>query len=652
MQNPQNIHSFKLLLLTILFSCMLWSCADFPLDRGQVFDTSKSSQTRQAEKLLAAGKYQEAASIFWSEAETRTSPQKEALQIRAAEAVLQPETKAQAQQYLGAVDESVLSKDLLVRKRVAGAELALLNGQPQRALETAPKKLINVSNKYNPHLLAVRAKALKSAGQMKRSIETRIALNQLLRKPAQLKKNNELIWQTLLNTNNQELNSWSASNTNPELAPWLSLVSIQKQPHENQASIDNAIQQWRTRFSKHRIPNHIIDSINQDYATFHIAPNKIALLLPLTGRFSKVAEAVYAGITTAREFGEAFNPPPEVVVYDTGDNPTSALSYYRRAVSEGADFIIGPFQKDAVRSLASQGALPVPTLSLNYADSGFTGAQNLYQFGLLPEDEARQVAERASFENKGAALVLVPEGEWGTRLLSAFTNRFLELGGSVVQSERYLPQNSDYSVEIKSLLQLNQSEQRRRTVQSIVKAEVEFEPRRRQDADFVFIAASPQQARLIRPQLSFHYASDLPVYATSHVFSGNENISADKDIDGITYCDVPWILSNDPAMELLKDSLDLQASSSSSRLPRFAALGIDAYQVIPHLQRLAANNFDRYEGTTGKLSVDTQNRIYRELVWAKFEKGRPESLGVTPSFNQDASALNIAPTANPVSSPH
>ena len=637
MQKPQTDNQFiqklALLFCTLLATCILWSCANFPLDTSKVFESGSSSETRRAEKLLNAGKYQEAAAIFWAEAETRPSPQQQALQIRAAEAVLQPKTKLQAQQYLSAIDENLLTKDLLVRKRVASAELALLSGHAQAALDTVPEKLINVSEKYNPHLLAVRAKALKSAGKMKRSIETRIALNQLLRKPKQLKKNNELIWQTLLNTNNAELSSWSTNNNNPELAAWLSLVAIQKRPHENQPSLDSEIQQWRINHPTHRIPNHIIDSITSDYASFHIAPNKIALLLPLTGRYSKVAEAVYAGITTAREFGEAFNPAPELMIYDTGDNPSSALSYYRRAVSEGADFIIGPFQKDAVRTLANQGSLPVPTLSLNYSDRELDGAQNLYQFGLLPEDEAKQVAERASFENKGTALVLVPEGEWGTRLLSAFSNRFHELGGSVIQSERYFPQNSDYSVAIKSLLQLNQSEQRRRTVQSIIKAEVEFEPRRRQDADFIFIAASPQQARLIRPQLSFHFASDLPVYATSHIFSGNENISADQDINGITYCDVPWLLSSDPSLELLRDSLDLQSTSSSSKLPRFAALGIDAYQIIPHLQRLAVNDFDRYQGTTGKLSVDSQNRIYRELIWAKFEKGRPESLDIMPDYS-------------------
>ncbi len=616
------------IVVLIIMASALSSCADLPLSGSQIFDPAKS-QIRSAEKLLDSENYQEAATIFWSVAETKSSPQREALQLRAAEAVLQPETKLQAQQYLSAIDDSVLTQDLLVRKRVATAELGLLNGQPQLALDAVPVKLFELSQKYKPHVLAVRAKALQAAGRTRESIETRIVLNPLLNKPDQLKKNNQLIWQSLLNANIEEISAWSHSNKDPDLAAWLSLVSIQKQAHENLASLENQLQRWRARHPNHRIPNHIVDSIAQDWASFRIAPNRIALLLPMTGRYSKVAEAIYAGITTAREFGEAFNPPPEIVLYDTGDDPVTAVSYYRRAVDEGADFIIGPLQKDSVSVLASQGQLAVPTLSLNYADDVLAGPQNLFQFGLLPEDEARQVAERASLDNYQAALVLVPEGEWGTRLLEAFSARFFELGGVVLQSERYFAKNADYSIAIKNLLQLNQSEQRRRNIQSIIKKEVEFEPRRRQDADLIFLAASPQQARLLRPQLSYHYASDLPVYATSHVFSGNENISADQDINGITYCDIPWLLSNDPSVELYRDSLDLQLSSSQSRLPRFAALGIDAYQIIPHLQRLAVYEYDRYDGMTGKLSIGGQNRIFRELIWAKFQDGRPQSLNPT-----------------------
>ena len=609
--------------ITLVFA--LANCADMPLSGRDIFN-SENAQVRRAEKLIQAGKHQEAAAIFWSAAETKSSPQREALQIRAAEAVLHPETKQQAQQYLNAIDESTLTEDLLVRKRVATAELALLNGQPQLSLDTVPLKILDLSPKYKPHVLAIRAKAQNAIGQTRESITTRITLNPLLKKPDQLKTNNQLIWQSLLNTNIEELQQWSASTKNADIAAWLHLVAIQKQPHENLPALENQLQQWRSRFPNHKVPNHIVDSITQDWASFRIAPNKIALLLPMTGRYRRVAEAIYAGISTAREFDETFNPPPEIVFYDTGEDAATAVSYHRRAMAEGADFIIGPLQKEAVRILASQGELSVPTLSLNYTDDVLAGPQKLFQFGLLPEDEAKQVAERASLDNHQEALVLVPHGEWGTRLLETFTNRFYELGGTVLQYERYEPKGVDYSEAIKELLQLNQSEQRRRNVQSIIKQNIEFEPRRRQDADFIFIAASPQQARQLRPQLSYHFASDLPVYATSHVFTGNENISADQDINGVTYCDIPWLLSDDPSFELLRDSLDLQLTSSQSKLPRFAALGIDAYQIIPHLQRLAAYEYDRYDGMTGKLSIAGQNRIYRELIWAKFKNGHPESL--------------------------
>ena len=452
----------------------------------------------------------------------------------------------------------------------------------------------------------------------------------MLTNKEQYSKNNDLIWQSLLKSNRDELTEWQLSNSDPDLGAWLSLALIQKQPYENLPALENEVQQWRIQNQNHKIPSSIVDSIALDWASYHISPNKIALLLPMTGRYSKVAEALYAGIVTAREFGETFNPPPELVLFDTGDDPSIAVSYYRRAINEGADFVIGPLQKEAVNILSQEDQLAVPTLTLNYADHLNVEDKNLYQFGLLPEDEARQVAERASIDNLQAALVLVPESEWGTRILEAFNSRFIELGGTVLQVERYYASESDHSVAIKNLLQLNQSEQRRRNVQAIIKQNVEFEPRRRQDADFIFVAAIPSQARLLRPQLSYHFATDLPVYATSHIFSGNENISADQDINGVTYCDIPWLLSKDTSIELLRDSLDLQESSSPSQLPRFAALGIDAYQIIPHLQRLAAYEYDSYHGTTGRLSVHEDNRIYRELIWAKFQKGRPQTIGFLP----------------------
>lgn len=607
--------------------CVLFGCADLPSPDGQTLDTAPS-QIRQAETLLKAGKNRQAATIFWTVAEKETSPRRETLQIRAVEAVLQPQTELQAQQYLNAIDEQALTQDLLIRKRVATAELEMMRGQPRKALEAIPEKLIKLSQKHKPRMLEIRAQALRDGKQIKASIETRIALDALLKKPSRLDKNRQLIWQSLSELNVGAIRAWENSNTNPRLSAWLSLASIQKQPHETLHSLESQLQQWHFQHPRHEVPNHIIESITKEWASFQISPTRIALLLPMTGRYSNVANAIYAGITTAHEFSESFNPLPEIILYDTGDNPSTARNYYHRAVNEGADFIIGPLQKEAVNALVRRTRLPVPSLLLNYADvtSTATDSQNMFQFGLLPEDEAVQVAERAFFDGHLTALALVSDGNWGTRLLEAFAARFFELGGVVLQSERYISTQADYSATIKRLLRLDQSEQRHRNIQSIIGKKTGFEPERRRDADFIFIAASPRQGRLLRPQLSYHYASDLPVYATSHIFSGKENISADQDINGVTYCDIPWLLSTDSTIELLRDSSNLRLSSGQSYLPRFAALGVDAYQIIPHLRRLATYRHDRYNGVTGKISIDKHNRIYRKLIWAKFKNGYPQRL--------------------------
>ena len=612
---------------SIIALCVLSSCTNLSLPDTRPFDVT-TPEIQHAETLLEAGKNQAAAAIFWDIAAKKTSPQREVLQLRAVEAVLQPPTELQARQYLNAIDEQGLTQDLLIRKRVATAELEMIRGQPQRALEAIPAKFIELSQKYQPRILEIRAQALQDDKQIRASIETRIALDALLENPDQLYRNRQLIWQSLSELSTEVISAWENSNTNPQLSAWLSLASIQKHPHETLHSLENRLQQWRHQYPQHGVPNHIIESIAKEWTSFRLSPVRVALLLPMTGRYSSVANAIYAGVITAHEFGESFNPSPEIILYDTGSNPVRARNYYDQAVNEGADFIIGPLQKEAVNTLARRTQLPVPSLLLNYTNitSMTTDLQNMFQFGLLPEDEAVQVAERALLDGHITALALVSDGDWGRRLLEAFTSRFFELGGVVLQSEYYISAQADYSTKIKKLLRLDQSEQRHRNIQSIIKQKTRFKPERRRDADFIFIAASPQQARLLRPQLSYHYASDLPVYATSHIFSGKENISADQDINGVIYCDIPWLLSTDPTIELLRDSSNLKLSGGQSYLPRFAALGVDAYQIIPHLRRLAAYQHDRYNGMTGKISIDEHNRIYRELIWAKFKDGHPQKL--------------------------
>ena len=51
------------------------------------------------------------------------------------------------------------------------------------------------------------------------------------------------------------------------------------------------------------------------------------------------------------------------------------------------------------------------------------------------------------------------------------------------------------------------------------------------------------------------------------------------------------------------------------------ALGIDAYDLVPHLDKL---DTIRYQGTTGGLLLTENNRIKRNLLCAKFIQGSPQ----------------------------
>ena len=155
---------------------------------------------------------------------------------------------------------------------------------------------------------------------------------------------------------------------------------------------------------------------------------------------------------------------------------------------------------------------------------------------------------------------------------------------------------------------------------------LKFEPRRRQDVDFIFLAAFPRQARLIRPQLKFHYAGNIPVYATSHIYSGKRNRHADRDMDDIIFEDIPWVLYTPNNTPPLQKNIDQLWPEESDQYTRLFAMGIDAYNLIPHLNHLKSYSYERYNGETGILSLDEYHRIFRQLSWARFRNGIPRPL--------------------------
>ncbi len=289
--------------------------------------------------------------------------------------------------------------------------------------------------------------------------------------------------------------------------------------------------------------------------------------------------------------------------------------------------VIGPLNKKSVSQLARAGELEIPVLALNQVPPEVSQPADLYQFGLTPEDEARQVAERAWLDGYTQAIALTPMGSWGERIYDAFRNRWERLGGTLIEHQAYDTKDNDFSRPIRAMLNIDESYARRKRLQQLLGKKVEFEPRRREDIDFIFLAAKNPKARQIRPQLQFHHASGIPVYTTSHIYTGIASKKNDPDLNGLIFPDIPWILVAGGDEPLSRERLMASQPPEQQKYQRLYAMGIDSFNLLPHLARLETSPQETFDANTGNLYLDELNRVHRQLIWAEMYNGVPKVTG-------------------------
>jgi outer membrane PBP1 activator LpoA protein len=349
---------------------------------------------------------------------------------------------------------------------------------------------------------------------------------------------------------------------------------------------------------------------------------RIALLLPLSGAQRAAAEAIRDGFLAAYYDDPARGEHGGIGILD--EEQSGAVAGYQSAIAAGATLVVGPLLKPSVTAVAGV-AGAVPTLALNFLDAGPEPPGNFYQFALSPEDEAELAATRAAAEGRLHALALVPNNDWGQRMLGAFTPALEARGGTVVAYRFYDPSATDFTAEIQRLLLIDESRARHRQLASELGISLGFEPRRRSDADHIFLAANVAAGRLIRPQLRFLYAGDLPTYSTSAIYQ--PGTSGDADLDGVMFSDAPALLGAEPQAQELRATVTSRWPAGALGRMRLFAMGYDAYTLA---NSIAAGNYTALPGLTGMLSIDAGRRIHRDMPWAEFRDGRVVALPALP----------------------
>ena len=427
-----------------------------------------------------------------------------------------------------------------------------------------------------------------------------------------------------------------AGHASADLAGWRELRGIVRADLGDAEQFSRSADVFRNRYPTHPALLSLLDELKAKAQSLTEVPTRIAVLLPTSSkRYGKVASAVRDGIFTAYFGAETQLRPEQIKLYDVIDN--NAAAAYQKAVADGAQFVIGPLTKASIANLIRGTELGVPTLVLNHVDAEVTAqatgteglTPTLYQFGLVPEDEAKSIAADAWQLGYRRAITMAPLDDWGQRVSSAFTDQWIELGGKLIAESRFVDEGPAYSKAVASALGLEQSKARAAQIKRAIGRSVEFTAMPRPDIDFLFVAARPTEARQIMPQLRYFQAQNLPVLATSHVYQGIENPRDDGDLDGLRFTDMPWMfgLSQDPAADAFKRSFN----SSYRDRQRLFAFGVDAYRLISFAPKLKFNSISAYDGVTGRLSIDGSGYVHREPMWGRFGDGRPSASNIRRS---------------------
>lgn len=331
------------------------------------------------------------------------------------------------------------------------------------------------------------------------------------------------------------------------------------------------------------------------------APSHIAVLLPQSDRMAKAAETIRDGFLAAYYADSQANK--EAVTLDFYDSDSKNIIDLLHDIEQSnADLIIGPLDRERVDSVIAANATDIPVLALNSSDKS---AQGVYQFSLSPEDELARLV--AWMKAQGVTRPLVLLGN------DANSQRQYQLFQSYWQSSQALPRVTLDSSRKGGLVA---------SIKEMLQNSAQYD---------AFFLAAPQLASQVSPSLKY-FKNRLPLYASSSAWTPVEDGSSQRDLEGLRFCDAPWIL-DDPQPE--QASLYQAFNRPSSSYDRLYAFGADAWTLARNWERV--QDGEPLSLRSGMIQPSRSGHLRRTPTCAEVRNGF-----ATPLFSPDNDANGSA----------
>jgi outer membrane PBP1 activator LpoA protein len=555
-------------------------------------------------------------------AQSSSSPARDALLLDAAILFAQGGDITNSRETLDLIAGDNLNDSFFIEYSLLGLELDIASYQHTDAQQwlIEPRFVAirtTTGMNFSRRILSLESDLSYVSGDIETSIGKLIQLGELFSARKMLGQSSvnrihNKIWQQL-----NELPFQTLQKHNPDsrdtLSGWYELAASVRYQQGDPAAQQSRFGIWKQRWANHpaakKPPSALTARVDRQTA------KNIALLLPLQDEYEIPSNTLLNGFMSGYYQKLARGGTlPNITIYDTSGQPLTDV--YNNAVNGGAELIIGPMRQSQVDELLSLPQLTVPTMTLNRVDKIIDNPpENLIQFGLSAIDEVKQIADRAWLQGQKNVLLIAPESGWGKRATDYFVNYWTSIGGTVTDAVSYPSAVNDFTKLLKAPLEIDLSEKRGIEMRRFINSNLSYTARRRSDIDLVVVLGYSEKVRQIKPSLDFLYAGDIPVYASSHIYNGTQQIELNRDLSGIEFSAMNWTLDGHMPRPLKPD---LRLPTAYRQL---YALGYDAFLLHGLLKEMNSSDAIPVFGSTGLLTL-SNGVIERREKWAVFKNGQ------------------------------
>lgn len=590
----------------LLFSLALAACVPVNAPRSP----AELAAAQSAEALSRQGQFDRAAQA-WLALATQSRGHADSYRLLAAEAWREEGQLERAAPVLDSIKRQRLSGDEPLRFDLLQAELALDRHDAATALRLTTQPNVVAPPALQLRLLEWRARAMAASGDRWGAARTRVQMDGQL-SGFDHTQNRQQILDLLNQVGVESLKQRAAAmQRGDRMLPWVNEalsqlgVAVAQPPPDLQQPVGT-----------------LLPGADANVREGYKVPPQIALLLPNDGNYAAASTAIREGFFAAYlDAGRNHAPRPLVRVYDSQGTADGAVKAYQQAVSDGARLVVGPLTRGEVAAVFSQPQLPVPVLALNHPDDKQLPAADASEFGLLPETEGAQAADHMVERGLRQVYVLVSTDDFAQRAAGAFKAELAARGGRLAGTITLPPGVTSYASIIAGMkFPTAPAASAPATSGTTAPAESSLV----NDVG-IFISMRPAQARVLLPQLRIAQVN-LPVFATSHVYEGSDDVAANRDLDGVEFCDAPWLFDAQPGLPN-HDGIAARLPAARGGAARLFAFGMDAWNLVPYLDWLRAHPGSYVPGASGQLAADQFGRVRRVLIWAQFQNGLARPLG-------------------------